>query len=221
MNLKGSNAFGVVLRGASIAILLVGLFHPETSGETLDDVARSLAEHATADRIVHGTVAALLAAILVAYVDLGYRIGFDYTSVRCAVTLCVLSFVAMIGIPMVDGVVLPSLAERYVQPDAAGQIEGFRSLLRLVAIGVVPTLTISAAICFAASTLSWCIAFRVSTFRSKALVALGCVLAMMSVVGVGASLGPAVLKVCLLLWNLSVAIVWLREGSSEMAIERP
>src|SRR5690348_16984870 len=45
MNLKGSNAFGVVLLGASIAILLVGLFHPETSGETLDDVARSLAEH--------------------------------------------------------------------------------------------------------------------------------------------------------------------------------
>jgi hypothetical protein len=107
----------------------------------------------------------------------------------------------MIGIPMVDGVILPSLAERYVQPDAAGQMEGFRSLLRLVAVGVVPALTISAAV-------------RVSTFRSNVLVALGCVLAVMSVVGVAAAFGPIVLKVCLLLWNVSVAVVWLREEPS-------
>src|SRR3982750_37200 len=126
MNLRVSNAFGAVLLAASIAILFVGLFHPETKGETLDEVARSLAEHATADRIVHGTVAALLAAILIAYVDLGFRIGFGYTSVRSAVIFAILSIVAMIGIPMVDGVILPSLAERYVQPDAAGQMEGFR-----------------------------------------------------------------------------------------------
>ena len=220
MNVRGSNAFGAVLLVVSVAILFVGLFHPETSGETLDEVARSLAEHATADRIVHGTVAALLVAILVAYVDLGYRIGFGYTSVRCAVTLGTLSIVAMIGIPMVDGIVLPTVAERYVQPDAAGQIEGFRSLLRLVAIGVVPALTVCAAICFAASTLSWCIAFRVSAFRSNVLAALGCVLAATSVVGVGASLGPIVLKVCLLLWNLSVAIVWLGGDLPDATIER-
>jgi hypothetical protein len=220
MHLREPNAFGALLLVASIAILLVGLFHPETRGETLDEVAHSLAENATADRIVHGTVAALLAAILIAYVDLGYRIGFGYTSVRCAVSLGILSIVAMIGIPIVDGVVLPSLAERYVQADAAGQIEGFRSLLRLVAIGVVPTLTMSAAICFAASTLSWCIAFRVSTFRSQVLVVLGCVLAVMSIVGVAASFGPIVLKVCLLLWNISVAIVWLKQDSSGVTIER-
>ena len=168
---------------------------------------------------MHGTVAALLAAILVAYVDLGYRIGFNNASVRCAVTLCILSIVAMIGIPLVDGIVLPSVAERYVQPDAAGQIEGFRSLLRLVAVGVVPALTVCAAVCFAASTLSWCIAFRISTFRSKVLVVVGCVLAVMSVAGAAASLGPIVLKACLLLWNMSVAIVWLREDSRGTASE--
>jgi hypothetical protein len=220
MNLTVSNAFGAVLLVASIGILLIGLFHPETTGETLDEVARSLAAHATADRIVHGTVAALLAAILIAYADLGYRIGFGYTSVRCAVIFAILSIVAMIGIPMVDGVILPTLAERYVQPDAGGQMEGFRSLLRLVAIGVVPTLTVCAAVCFAASTFSWCVAFRVSTFRYNVLVALGCVLAVMSVVGVAAAFGPIALKVCLLLWNVSVAIVWLREDPSGMTIEQ-
>jgi hypothetical protein len=150
-------------------------------------------------------------AILMAYVDLGHRIGFGYTSVRCAVTLTVLSLVAMIGIPLADGVILPSIAERYVQPDSAGQIEGFRSLLRLLAIGVIPTLTVCAGFCFAAGTLSWSIAFRVSTFRSNALVALGLLVAVISVVGTAASFGPIVLKVGLLLWNVGVAIVWLRK----------
>src|SRR3954464_7486073 len=107
MNLRRSNAFGALLLTASIAILLVSLFHPETTGETLEAVARSLAEHATANRIVHGTIAALLAAILLAYVDLGYRIGFAYASVRSAVTLSILSTVAMMGIPIADGVILP------------------------------------------------------------------------------------------------------------------
>jgi hypothetical protein len=79
---------------------------------------------------------------------------------------------------------------------------------------------VSAAICFAASTLCWCVAFRVSTVRSNVLVVLGCVLAAMSVVGVAAFFGPIVLKVCLLFWNVSVAIVWLQEDSPGVAIER-
>jgi hypothetical protein len=214
MNLGGSKAFGALLLAASIAMPLVWLFHPATNGETIDDLARSLAEHATADRVVHGTIAALLVAILVAYVDLGSRIGFDYASVRCAVVLGVLGLVAMIAFPLIDGVVLPALAERYVQPDAEGQIEGFRSLLRLISIGVLPVLTACGAICFAASTLAWCVAFQASAFRSKALLAFGCIIAVAGLAGAATELGELALKICLLLWNVGVAVVWLKVGTN-------
>jgi hypothetical protein len=204
-----SRRFAWLLLAATIAVPLVHVFHLETSGETLEDVVRSLAAHANADRIVHGTVALLVLAMFVPYVQLAYDIGFDLVAVRSAIAIGLLATVALFGIPLVDGVILPSVAERYADPDSATQIEGFRSILRLSAVGVIPALAMAAAVGFAATTLCWCVAFRETTGAGRVLPALGVVLAIACLAGVAATRSPMALELCVLAWNLAVAGYWL------------
>jgi hypothetical protein len=206
---NASKAFGTLLLMATIAVPLVHLFHPETSGESLEDVVRSLAQHASADRIVHGTVALLVLAMFLPYVQLAYDVGFDLAAVRSAIAIGALATVALFGIPLVDGVILPSVAERYAEPDSAMQIEGFRSILRLAAIGVLPVLTMAAAVGFSAGTLCWCLGFRETVGGRHVLPALGLILAVACLAGVVLTRSPMVLELCLLAWNLAVAGFWL------------
>jgi hypothetical protein len=206
---SASKGFAWLLLAATIAVPLVHIFHPETSGESLEDVVRSLAQHASADRIVHGTVAVLVLAMFLPYVQLAYVVGFDLAAVRSAIAVGALATVAMFGIPLVDGVILPSVAERYAEPDSAAQIEGFRSILRLTAVGVIPTLAMAAAVGFATSTLCWCVAYRETVGGRRVLPALGAVLAAASLIGVSVTRSPMVLELCLLAWNLVVAGYWL------------
>jgi hypothetical protein len=204
-----SKAFAMLLLAATIAVPLVHLFHPETSGENLEDVVRSLAQHANADRIVHGTVAVLVLAMFLPYVQLAYDIGFDLAAVRSAIAIGALATVALFGIPLVDGVILPSVAERYAEPDSAMQIEGFRSILRLASVGILPTLTMAAAVGFSAGTMCWCVAFRETVGGRHVLPALGLVLSAACIVGVMLTRSPMVLELCVLAWNLAVAAFWL------------
>jgi hypothetical protein len=201
--------FGTLLLAATIAVPLVHLFHPETTGESLEEVVRSLAQHASADRIVHGTVALLILAMFLPYVQLAYDLGFDLASVRSAIAIGALATVALFGIPLVDGVIVPSVAERYADPDSAMQIEGFRSILRFSAIGIVPALTMAAAVGFSAGTLSWSLALRETVGGRHVLPAFGLIVAAVCLAGVALTHSPMVLELCLLAWNFVVAGFWL------------
>jgi hypothetical protein len=151
------------------------------------------------------------------YVQLAYEIGFDLASVRSAIAIGALATVALLGIPLVDGVIVPSVAERYAEPDSAAQIEGFRSILRLATIGVLPALTMAAAVGFATGTLCWCVAFRETAGR-RVLPALGAVVAAACLVGVAVTGSPMVLELCVLAWNIAVAGYWLAGKLARRAV---
>lgn len=121
---------GAVIVAASLLALLMMAHHP--SGSTRD-IAAFVAESArigALNRFVHGTLIALLGALLFGFADFSRGFGGGRPLVRAALIAYAIGVGADIGAASINGFAVGRLASRYVGTDAAA-LDQLRHLLHL------------------------------------------------------------------------------------------
>jgi hypothetical protein len=108
------------------------------------------------DRIVHATIAGLLAAILLGFTVFSRRLGLDRVAPLFALILFAIGTIALFGAALLDGSVVPDLARKYGGGDPATLRLGV-ALLTYSAI-VLQELTRFAIVLSCAAIALWSIA---------------------------------------------------------------
>ena len=109
----------LILAGALEIVLLA--LHPESSAHDFAGMLREEANGRLNDALVHGGFIVLLLVQLVCYRALSLRLGADRTSVLAAGVFFTAGTAALSASLFVDGLLVPSLAHRFVAMTAAQQ----------------------------------------------------------------------------------------------------
>lgn len=143
---SGLIGFGV----ASVALLAA---HPGGGSAVLADVLHDEAAHVVVDAIVHGGFVLALSFELVGFAALAVRAGPRRTSVLAAMVFALVGSGLLAGSMVVDGLITPAVAARYVAAPAARQ-EAARALM--VFIGATVSVLMPMGLAFlGASALAW------------------------------------------------------------------
>jgi hypothetical protein len=127
---SNSRLAGFALVGVSVLAAVVMSHHPVAGGSDIGAVTAEISRLAWLDRVVHGTLMALLAVSLLSYVEISHHLGFAHSLVRSALVAYAIGTGAMFGAALIDGFVLSWLGESYAQASAA-DLQAFRHILRL------------------------------------------------------------------------------------------
>lgn len=124
-----------VATGLAAFALLAG--HPDDAAKTFSDVLHNEAAHRAADAIVHGGFIVVLALQTVCYAALSARIGWTRVAALAGFVLFAFGTAFLSASMVLDGLVTPALAARYL--DDPAKIDFAKSLFRLVGtlIGVL------------------------------------------------------------------------------------
>lgn len=206
---------GIVLVCASVLEVFVMAHHPVGSANNIADAATEIASKAWIDRVVHGSLIALVGAVLLAYVELSYHLGLQRRMVRCAIIVYAVGVCAMIGAALIDGFIVSSLGEHYARASAA-DLEGFRHLLMLCELGGVQTLSNFGTLAMSSGIIFWCVALLHISNANRWLAALGLLLGALPALALLSGLlhlnmhGMLAVIVCQTLWNIVLGIQLIR-----------
>lgn len=156
---------GIVLIGLAILMLLVMLHHPVADGRIgPDGLASKVAALAGPARAVHGTMIAFLVTLLFALVLYSRRRGLDRPLVIAGLTFYSAGTFLMLIPPVIDGFVLPGLAER-------ATVQGVQSAVlfpQMMGFGLALAITLAkaATVLLCAGILWW----SVDLLRERPLV---------------------------------------------------
>jgi hypothetical protein len=117
-----------IATGVAAFALLAG--HPEAAAKTFADVLRNEAAGRLADAIVHGGFIVVLALQTVCYAALSARIGWRRVTALAGMVLFAFGAAFLAASMVLDGLVTPALAARYVSEPA--NIDFAKALFRLV-----------------------------------------------------------------------------------------
>jgi hypothetical protein len=123
-------ASGAVLMLAGVMEIVLLALHPESSAHDFAGMLREESNGRLNDALVHGGFVVLLLVQLVGYRALSLRLGADRASVIAASVFFTAGTAALAASLFVDGLLVPSLAHRFVimtamQQDAARPIFAF------------------------------------------------------------------------------------------------
>ena len=148
-----SRALGWVLIACAVATVALLANHPGGASHSFADMLRSEAANQVSDAVVHGGFIAVMAVELVCFAGLAVRLGPVRTPVLAAMIFTAAGFLALAGSMIVDGLVTPALAARYLAGPADG-LDAARPLLALC--GVLIRFLMPMGLAFqAAGTLAW------------------------------------------------------------------
>jgi hypothetical protein len=210
-----TRAIGIVAMATGIAGLALLAAHPMGDAKTFADVLASEAANRGPDALVHGGFIVVLALQLVCYSVFSARLGFARISTLAALVLFAVGAAFLSGSMLIDGLVTPAIAARYVaKPD---KIESARTLFVLMGTMVGFLMPIGLAFQSAAiACWGWALAAsgmaRVVGFIG---VALGLVLIVALGIGV-ATMNPLALMAAIAataLWAITVGTLLLRRSS--------
>ncbi len=189
---------GYAIGVSTVLILVFVAHHPVATIHDRSDVLQSILQIETMDRLVHGGLIALMLAVL--------------TGLICYLVGCI----ATIGAALLDGFIIPDLAERFVN----GSPDDMHAAYGLVVYSglAIQSLTKLGLILISVGILGWALALlsEQGFARGVGLVGIiaGAVPAALLLVG-GMILVPRILLGLLLaqsLWNLCTAGLLLRRG---------
>jgi hypothetical protein len=128
---------GLLAIATGLAAFALLASHPDDAAKTFSDVLHNEAAHRLADAIVHGGFIVVLALQTVCYAALSARIGWTRVAALAGFVLFAFGTAFLSASMVLDGLVTPALAARYL--DDPAKIEFARSLFRLVGtlIGVL------------------------------------------------------------------------------------
>lgn len=186
--------------------------HPVARAPASAELLASITQLAPMDRLVHGVLIALLAAMTYGLIALSIRLGLARTSVLAALVVFALGVVVTVGAGIVDGFMVPALAAHFAgkSPD-----EVRIGIDLLVTAGIaIQACTKVGLVLMCAGIFLWSVALAsIAQLATRLIGALGFVaaiasivaLAMLGTIGVHALLGVAALQAA---WYLAIG-VWL------------
>ncbi len=123
-------AAGGLLCSASLLSVVLMMFHPMIRSHGIADVLAEIARKALRDRVVHGGLMALTLLLACGWWRLLERLELRRTTVKLAAIALVVGTLGYLGAALVNGFVLPGLADRYLGRPAE-EMAGAVDLLRL------------------------------------------------------------------------------------------
>lgn len=194
---------GIVLIVSSLLALIAIAHHPVARSASRADIIPAVLHLASADAAVHAVVIALALALLFSLTMLSIGLGFGSPATVAAVIVYAAGTGALLGAAIVDGFVVPGIAEQYAHVTPQPLDVGLR-LLGFCAV-VIQAATKVGLIATSAGVLLWSVEL---VRRSGALRAVGA-LGLVSALGVPAvTLATAAFDPSRLLAVLALQSVW-------------
>jgi hypothetical protein len=111
-----------------LASLLLLANHPASAAHDFAGVLREEAGNQLMDGVVHGGFIFVLAALIICLLLLGRRLGSGRVPVVIAVVTFCIGCAALMASMLVDGLVIPAVAARYVNIDAPEKVAAAKGL---------------------------------------------------------------------------------------------
>jgi hypothetical protein len=109
----GGTAAGIAIAVCALATIVAVAHHPTVSARAPAQAMSAMLRIATADRVVHGVLIAVLAALLYGFTVFSLRRGLHRDTSVAGLVAYAIGIVALIGAGLIDGFLFPALAERY------------------------------------------------------------------------------------------------------------
>jgi hypothetical protein len=132
---SGGKAAGFVIIAVAFLVMIMLHHHPQSATHEAGKLIAEIADLALADRVVHGTLIALMAALVFGYLEFCARLGFVRPAVRAGAVAYAMGVFAVVVAATIDGFVISALAEHYANAQPA-ELEAARHLLNLCAVCV-------------------------------------------------------------------------------------
>jgi hypothetical protein len=113
-------AAGIAIACCALVTIVAIAHHPTVSARAPAEAMRQMVQVATADRVVHGVLIAIMGALLYGFAIFSLRRGLHRQTTVPALIAFTAGIVAVIGAALIDGFLTPAIAERYAgaPPDA-------------------------------------------------------------------------------------------------------
>lgn len=203
---------GWTLVVAAVLSLVAMSHHPVGHGADPGAIMRSILEIAATSAVVHGSLIALMLATAWALLELSAWRGFSSALVRAALPLYVIGVLAMIVAALVNGFVTTRIAARFIDADAAGQLQAQGLFALCWAIN--QTAAKFAVALFAGAIALWSLDFVRDRGGARALGIFGVAVAVACVAALGVVRldvrGMLLVSVALAVWQAAVGVWMLR-----------
>lgn len=111
-------AAGIAIALCALATIFAVAHHPTVSARAPTEVMTGMLRVAAADRIVHGTLIAIMAVLLYGFVVFSLRRGLDRETTVAGLVAFAIGVASLIGAAVIDGFLFPALAEHYAGASA-------------------------------------------------------------------------------------------------------
>jgi len=125
-----ARAAGAIIVAASLLALLMMAHHPSGSTRDMAVFVEQVARVGALNRVVHGALIALLAALLFGFAEFSRVFGAGRSLVRAALVAYAIGTAADIGAATINGFAVGRIAAHYAGADTAA-LEQLRALLHL------------------------------------------------------------------------------------------
>lgn len=212
-SLSPPRGIGVLAIATGIAGIALLAFHPGGAATDFAGVLKEEAANRAADALVHGGFVVVLALQAVCYAMLSARLGLTRTVVMAALVFFAFGAAFLSGSMLVDGLMTPAIAARYVsKPD---KIETARALF--VLMGTAISFLMPVGLAFqSAAVAAWGWALTASGSRGLGLAALATGTVMIAAMVAGlATMNPIALMIGIAgsaMWAMLAGIALLRRA---------
>lgn len=198
-------AAGFVLVACALLMLVTMTHHPSVHTRSAAAAFAEIGRFAAVDEAVHGTLIALITALVYAFAVFSLRRGFNDQTALAGLVAYAVGSLALIGAGLIDGFVIPGIVGAY-RGEAASALTGGVAVLRLCGSAIQA----ATAFGFAAISVaigSWSIGlFRVPLAPVRAAAGVGSLAAVVPIVVFVAS--GSVFTAHGLVWLLLPQAVW-------------
>lgn len=205
---------GIAMAVAGLLSVLLMAHHPSLGAHAIADVVDEIVTKAATSKVVHGTLIALMVALIYAFVEFSAHLGLRRAPVRAALIAYVIGSGAMIGAALISGFLISSIGLTYSHA-RADELDAVRHLFNLSGLAN-RTLANFGVVAISAAILLWSIAFLQRPRRRVRIGLLGVIAGGGPVVLIALDIirldvfGMTTVVVCQTVWYVlvGVALAW-------------
>ena len=211
----GGRAAGIVIVASALLTIFAVAHHPTLRAKTPETLIAGMVALAPLDMFVHGSLIAIIIALVAGFAVFTARLGLNEQSAIAAFVVYSLGAFAVVGAALIDGFLTPAIAFQYEHAHAAEVPQGMGLLV--FASLAIQVLTKFGFIAMSVGVLFWSIGLL---RRARIIMGIG-VLGILSALGVvavlafgGAFLTPPVLGVIVLVqafWYVAIGVALVQK----------
>jgi hypothetical protein len=209
-NSLSPRTIGIAIAVAGLLSVLLMTHHPSVGSHAIADAVDEIATKAVTSKVVHGTLIALMVALIYAFVEFSAHLGLRRAPVRAALIAYVIGSGALIGAALISGFLISSLGLVYAhaRPD---ELDAMRHLLNLSGLAN-RTLANFGVVAISAAILLWSIALLQREPRHVWIGLLGVIAAVAPVALIALDIirldvsGMTIVVVCQTVWYVLVGV---------------